>query len=119
MRSILFLLLILFVSCTTTNKTSNVSLEYLESTTGICLEDAEKQLIYKKNPETLMRLNSASLLSIDDIILLSQLGVSDSFLLDYLAETKGRYNLNHPEIKKMQNGSVSQKVIIALIHSGQ
>ena len=114
-----FLILLIFFSACTHNRTQNISLETLESRTGVALEKKEKELIYKRNKETLKRLSQCQSLKINDIVTLSEAGISDNFTICYLLFTKKQYNLSSLDIRKLERHAVSQRVIRHLIQSGK
>lgn len=110
-------LLILLSACTPKN-TGTISLETLESKTGVALDSVEQKVIQKNSPQTLQKLNKCQSLSVNDIISLSEIGISDNFIICYLLYTKEHYNLSRPEIRELENHAVSQRVIRTLIESG-
>jgi|GEM_PF-4054053 len=113
-------LLSMILLCGCSQKTNqNITLETLETKTGLALEEEEKKMIMKRNPTTLQKLYRCQSLAVDDIITLSEVGISDNFILCYLLLTKEKYNLNFPEIKKLENHTVSQRVIRHLINTGE
>lgn len=114
----LFPLLILLMSCAS-QQTNTVSLEVLESKTGIALDHEEIKLIGRKNPGTLKKINLCNRLDMQDIICLSQVGISDHFILGYLEFTEETYNLSSIDVRKLERSGVSQNVIHTLLKASE
>lgn len=113
----LFPTLLLLAACTQT-QTQTASLEVLESKTGIALDAEEKRLIGKRNPDSLKRLYACQSLVLEDIVTLSEVGISDSFIIGYIEFSEEHYNLSATEIRRLERSGVSQAVIRTLIDTG-
>ena len=53
------------------------------------------------------------------MIKLSQSGVSDDTILDYMKETTSTYNLSQAQVRRLQDAGVSQRVIDDMKSSGR
>ena len=109
----------LLMGCTTTKQSKEDVATNIEFKTGVSLDRQEKLMISKRNPETLDRINFAKDLEMDDIITLSELGISDYFIINYLKEKNSTYNLRHVDVLRLQKAGVSQQIIHKLIDSGR
>jgi hypothetical protein len=58
-------------------------------------------------------------LTINDIIKLSQGGVSDDTIMRYMTDTSSYYTLSQAQIRRLQDAGVSQRVINEMIASGR
>jgi hypothetical protein len=109
-------LLFLLAACGT-QQTNTASLEVLESKRGIALDHVEKKLIAKKNPASLKKLYDFKALAIEDIICLSQVGISDHFILGYIEFTEKNYNLSSNDVRRLERSGVSQNIIHTLLQA--
>jgi hypothetical protein len=85
---------------------------------AISLDEQDRMILERLSPSTLKRIDELRPLSVYDVIQLSQSGVSDDIIIDYMIETKSKYTLNQEQIYRMQNSGVSQRVINYMIDSG-
>jgi len=58
-------------------------------------------------------------LTINDVIKLSQSGVSDDTIVRYMTDTSSYYSLSQAQIRRLQDAGVSQRVINDMIESGR
>jgi len=84
----------------------------------ITLDEQDKMILEQRSPTTLQRINEGKSLSIYDVIQISQSGISDDIIINYMNETKSKYRLNQAQIYRMQNSGVSQRVINYMIDTG-
>ena len=112
----LYPLLLLLAACST-QQTNTASLDVLESKRGIALDQVEKRLIAKNNPASLKKLYALETLAMGDIISLSQVGISDHFILGYIEFTEKSYNLSANDVRKLERSGVSQNIIHTLLSS--
>jgi hypothetical protein len=65
----------------------------------------------KTSPRTLERMDHGDPLTLNDVIKLSQGGVCDDTIIEYLKNTKSTYNLTQTQVRRLQDAGVSQRVI--------
>ena len=58
-------------------------------------------------------------ITVDDVIKLSEGGVSDDTIINYIDETGTTYNLSQSQINKMQRAGVSRRVINFMVDTGK
>jgi uncharacterized protein YcfJ len=86
---------------------------------GVALDMQDRKVMERSSPRTVDRMDRTEPLTINDVIKLSQGGVSDDTILKYMDESHSIYNLSQAQIRRLQEGGVSQRVIQFMIHSGQ
>jgi hypothetical protein len=86
---------------------------------AISLDVQDRQVLEQKSPRTLERMDQGEPLTINDVIQLSQAGVSDDLIIAYMQETSSLYSLSPAQIKRLQNGGTSQRVINYMVDSGR
>jgi hypothetical protein len=86
---------------------------------GAALDDQDRKIMEKTSPRTVDRMDKGEPLTINDIIKLSQGGVSDDTIIRYIQETKTTYNLSQAQINRLQESGVSQRVINYMINTGK
>jgi outer membrane lipoprotein SlyB len=86
---------------------------------GAALDDQDRKIMNKTSPRTVERMNNGEPLTVGDVIKLSQGGVSDDVIINYITETKTTYNLTQAQINRMQEAGVSQRVINYLVDTGK
>lgn len=82
------------------------------------LDREDRKIMEQRSPSTLQRVDEGSSLTVNDVIELSQAGVSDDVILGYLRESRSTFKLNQEQIYLMQNSGVSQRVINYMIDTG-
>jgi len=85
---------------------------------GASLDEQDRKIMEQRSPSTVLRMDEGRPLTINDVIELSQGGVSDDTILSYMSQTKSQYKLNQDQIYHMQNAGVSQRVINYMIDTG-
>lgn len=86
---------------------------------GAALDEQDRKIMEKTSPRTVERMDRAEPLTINDIIKLSQGGVSDESIIRYIQNTKTTYNLSQAQINRLQEAGVSQRVINFMIDTGK
>lgn len=85
---------------------------------GAALDEQDRKVIERSSPRTVDRMDRGEPLTINDVIKLSQGGVSDDTIITYIQETKTSYNLSQAQIRRLKDAGVSQRVIQFMIDSG-
>lgn len=86
---------------------------------GASLDEQDRKIMEKTSPRTVDRMDRKEPLTINDIIKLSQGGVSDDTIIRYIQETRTTYNLSQAQINRLQEAGVSQRVINYMIDTGK
>jgi outer membrane lipoprotein SlyB len=85
---------------------------------GAALDEQDRKIMEERSPKTVDRMDKGEPITINDVIKLSQGGVSDDTIIRYIQQTKTHYNLTQAQIKKMQDAGVSQRVINYMVETG-
>ncbi len=67
------------------------------------------------NSVTVNRLDRREPLTIDDVIRLSEGGIKDDMIVEYIRNTKSKYDLSQAQIKRLQEANVNQRIINIMI----
>lgn len=86
---------------------------------GAALDEQDRKIMDKTSPRTVERMDRGEPLTINDIIKLSQGGISDETIIRYIQDTKTTYNLSQAQINRLQEAGVSQRVINYMIDTGK
>lgn len=86
---------------------------------GAALDEQDRKIMERSSPRTVERMDRGEPLTYNDIIKLSQGGVSDETIIRYIRETRTTYRLSQYHIRKLQQGGVSQRVINYMIDTGR
>lgn len=86
---------------------------------GAALDEQDRKVMEQSSPRTVERMDNNEPLTIDDVIKLSQGGVSDETIIRYIKQRKTKYNLTKDQITRLQEGGVSPQVINYMIDSGK
>jgi uncharacterized protein YcfJ len=86
---------------------------------GAALDEQDRKVMERTSPRTVDRMDRSEPLTVNDIIKLSQGGVSDESIIHYLQQTGTTYNLSQAQIRRLQDAGVSQRVINYMIDSGR
>lgn len=78
---------------------------------GAILDQQDRKIMEQSSPRTLDRMDRGEPLTLNDVIKLSQSGVSDDAIIHYLKNTKSLYHLSQTQIRRLQDAGVSQRVI--------
>ncbi len=86
---------------------------------GYALDEQDRKVMQQTSPRTVDRMDRGEPLTINDVIKLSQGGVSDDAIITYIRDQKTAYNLTQAQVRRMQDAGVSQRVINTMIDSGK
>ena len=86
---------------------------------GIILDEQDRKVMERSSPRTVDRMDRGDPLTINDVIKLSQGGVSDDAIISYMRETMSSYNLSQAQVRRLQDAGVSQRVINDMVNSGK
>ena len=86
---------------------------------GAALDEQDRKVMERNSPRTVNRMDRNEPLTINDIIKLSQGGVSDETILGYMRDTSSYYHLSQAQVRRLQDAGVSEKVIHEMVASGQ
>lgn len=86
---------------------------------GAALDSQDRKVMQQSSPRTVDRMDRGEPLTINDVIKLSQGGVSDDTIINYIKDTKTKYNLSQAQIRRMQDAGVSQRVINYMIDTAK
>lgn len=81
---------------------------------GAVLDEQDRQLVQKNSPRTVDRMDRQEPLTLNDVIKLSQSGVSDEAIIRYITDTCSAYTLSQTQVRRLRDGGVSQRVINAM-----
>ncbi len=85
---------------------------------GAALDEQNRKIMDQRSPRTVERMERGQPLTVDDVIQLSEGGISDDTIMDYIRSTGTRYNLTQTQIRRMQNTGVTSRVINYMIDTG-
>ncbi len=86
---------------------------------GAYLDDQDRKTMEKSSPRTIARMDRGEPLTINDVIKLSQGGVDDNAIIQYIRDTGSSYNLSQSQIRRLQDAGIHQKVIDYMVATGQ
>lgn len=86
---------------------------------GAALDEQDKRVMQQSSPRTVDRMERGEPLTINDIIKLSQGGISDDTIINYVHDKKTVYNLTQAQVRRLQDAGVSQRVINYMISTGK
>lgn len=78
---------------------------------GAILDQQDRKVMEQSSPRTVDRMDRGEPLTLNDVIKLSQGGVSDDAIISYLRATKSTYHLSQTQVRRLQDSGVSQRVI--------
>lgn len=81
---------------------------------GAALDEQDRQIVQRTSPRTVDRMDRNDPLTLNDVIKLSQSGISDDAIIRYLNETCTSYHLTETQARRLREGGVSQRVIRAM-----
>lgn len=82
------------------------------------LDIQDRKVMERSSPRTVDRMDRGEPLTLNDIIKLSQSGINDSTIVQYMKMTKSSYHLSQTQVRRLQDAGVSQTVIDFMITSG-
>lgn len=83
------------------------------------LDMQDRKVMQRSSPRTVDRMDRGEPLTLNDIIKLSQSGVNDDHILQYMQSTKSSYHLSQTQIRRLQDAGVSQRVLDFMVNSDQ
>ena len=86
---------------------------------GAVLDEQDRKVMERTSPRTVDRMDRGEPLTVNDVIKLSQGGVSDDTIINYMQKTDSSYNLSQTQIRRLQDAGVSQRVINYMVDSGR
>jgi uncharacterized protein YcfJ len=86
---------------------------------GAALDEQDRKVMERTSPRTVDRMDRGEPLTVNDVIKLSQGGVSDDTIINYMQKTDSTYNLSQAQIRRLQDAGVSQRVIDFMANSGR
>jgi outer membrane lipoprotein SlyB len=86
---------------------------------GAALDEQDRQIMERTSPRTVDRMDRGEPLTINDVVKLSQGGVSDETIIRYINQTRTTYNLSQSQIDRLQREGVSQRVINYMVDTGK
>lgn len=82
---------------------------------GSALDDSDRENLEQQSPDTLQKIDENHKLSVQDIINMSNAGLSDDVIINQIKATKSTFSLSSSDIIKLKQNGVSEKVINAMI----
>jgi uncharacterized protein YcfJ len=86
---------------------------------GAALDSQDRKVMQRKSPRTVNRMDQGNPLTLNDVIKLSQGGVSDDTICSYMLDTSSYYHLSQAQIRRLHEAGVSQRIINEMIASGK
>ncbi len=86
---------------------------------GAVLDEQDRRVMERSSPRTVDRMDRGEPLTINDVIKLSQGGVSDDAIIRYIRDTSSTYSLSQAQVRRLQDAGVSQRVINDMVDSGR
>lgn len=86
---------------------------------GAALDEQDRRVMEQSSPRTVDRMDRREPLTINDVIKLSQSGVSDDTMMGYMRDTASSYNLSQAQMRRLQDAGVSQRIINYMVDTGR
>lgn len=86
---------------------------------GAGLDEQDRKTIERTSPRTVDRMERGDPLTLNDVIKLSQGGVSDDTIMNYIRNSGSAYQLTQAQVRRLQDAGVSQDVIQYMIDTGR
>jgi outer membrane lipoprotein SlyB len=86
---------------------------------GAALDEQDRKIMNNSSPRTVERMDRGEPITISDVIRLSQGGVSDQTIINYIKKTGTTYELTQAQIDRLKKGGVSQRLINFMVDSGR
>ena len=86
---------------------------------GAALDEQDRKAMGRNSPRTVDRMDRGEPLTINDVIKLSQSGVSDDTIIRYMENTSSSYHLSQAQVRRLQDAGVSQRIIHEMAASGK
>ncbi|MBM3183947.1 MAG: hypothetical protein FJZ64_01405 [Chlamydiae bacterium] len=78
---------------------------------GAIVDQQDRKILEQSSPRTLGRIDKGEPLTLNDLIKLSQSGVSDDAIIQYLRAIKSAYSLTQTQVRRLRDAGVSERVI--------
>lgn len=118
-RGLLILVaLSVYSSCTRTSSEKDAVASQKQVTPIVAIDPFDRQLLQKKNPRILEKIEAGERLSIDDIKKMSRVGLSDQTIIWQIKSCKAVFLLSTADIIHLRQAGVSQRVVDAMIQTG-
>jgi uncharacterized protein YcfJ len=82
---------------------------------GLALDSEDQKMLERSSPRTLDRIERGEPLTLNDVIKLSEGGVSEETIIEYLKESHTTYQLTSAQVRRLQAAGVGRKVIDYLL----
>lgn len=86
---------------------------------GATLDEQDRKVVNQSSPRTLQRMDRGDPLTLNDVIQLSHIGVSDETIIHYINETGSIYQLTETQVRRLQSAGVSDRVIQFMSETGR
>lgn len=86
---------------------------------GAALDEQDRRVIQQSSPRTVDRMDRGEPLTINDVIKLSQGGVTDDTIITYISDKQTIYNLTQAQVRRLQDAGVSQRVINYMLRGSE
>lgn len=78
---------------------------------GASLDESDQENLHKRSRSTYNKVDRGEQLDVDDIIALSQAGISDKKIIELIDKTNSHYYLTSYQVDRMRRAGVSERVI--------
>jgi outer membrane lipoprotein SlyB len=85
---------------------------------GSALDAQDRRIMQQQSPHALGQIDNGQPLSMQDIKDMSAAGISDNVIISQIRATNSVYRLSSGDIISLKNAGVSQRVINAMIQTG-
>ncbi len=85
---------------------------------GAALDEQDRRIMQRSSPRTVDRMDRGEPLTVNDVIKLSQGGVSDDTIISYMSDTNSTYTLSQAQARRLHDAGVSQRVINYMAQTG-
>jgi hypothetical protein len=85
---------------------------------GYLLDQEDRQRMENFSPQTLDRIDKSAQLSLRDIEIMANAGMSDNKIIGVIDSTGSVYHLTYSDISSLKSAGVSQSVIDHMLQSG-
>jgi hypothetical protein len=86
---------------------------------GHSLDVQDRRVMQKASPRTVDRMEKGEPLTISDVIKLSQNGVSDAAIIEYMDDCQTEYQLTQTQVRRLESTGVSQRVIEHMLQTAK
>lgn len=86
---------------------------------GAILDEQDRKVMQQTSPRTVDRMDRGDPLTVNDIIKLSQSGISDEVIIAYIRENAISYHLREGQVRRLREAGVSRRVIYYMKESGR